>query len=125
MPPTTSTNIHHVLVKRQLLRFNLGGQEQNPDISGHKNQVMYGSAADSEMKLTLLRKVGHQAGRILKGGTDVVIAPVTYRDGQLQLGVGVGVGVGVVFFQIGVELYGVGAGHTLAGVGVGVFQLRF
>ncbi|CAF1266602.1 unnamed protein product [Rotaria magnacalcarata] len=74
MPPTTSTNIHHVLVKRQLLRFNLGGQEQNPDISGHKNQVMYGSAADSEMKLTLLRKAGHQAGRILEGGTDIVVA---------------------------------------------------
>ena len=78
MPPTTSANIHHVLVKRQLIRFNLGGQEQNPDISGHKNQVMYGSAADSEMKLTLLRKAGHQAGRIIEGGIDVVIAPVRW-----------------------------------------------
>ncbi|CAF2057506.1 unnamed protein product [Rotaria magnacalcarata] len=78
MPPTTSTNIHHVLVKRQLLRFNLGGQEQNPDISGDNNKVMFGSAADAKMKLTLLRKAGHQAGRILEGGTDIVVAPARW-----------------------------------------------
>ena len=31
----------------------------------------------------------------------------------------------MVFFQIGVELYGVGAGHTLVGVGVGVELIFF
>ncbi|CAF3167299.1 unnamed protein product [Rotaria socialis] len=37
--------------------------------------VTYGNEASPEQQTTLLRKAGDQAGRILEGGADVVIAP--------------------------------------------------
>ena len=78
MSPIINTNNHHFLVKRQLLKANIGGQEQNPKIHGNNNKVMFGSAADAEAQLTLLRKAGQQVGKILEGGTDVVLAPAKW-----------------------------------------------
>ncbi|CAF4284864.1 unnamed protein product, partial [Rotaria magnacalcarata] len=69
---------HRSIIKRQLLKINLGGLEKNPQISGTNNKVSYGDGASREQQKTLLRKAGDQAGRILEGGTDVVIAPAKW-----------------------------------------------
>ncbi|CAF3273736.1 unnamed protein product [Rotaria socialis] len=69
---------HRSIIKRQLLKINLGGLEKNPQISGTNNKVSYGDGASREQQTTLLRKAGDQAGRILEGGTDVVIAPAKW-----------------------------------------------
>ncbi|CAF5200543.1 unnamed protein product, partial [Rotaria magnacalcarata] len=66
---------HRSIIKRQLFRINFGGLEKNPQITGNDNKVSYGDGASREQQTTLLRKAGDQAGRILEGGTDVVIAP--------------------------------------------------
>ncbi|CAF1615749.1 unnamed protein product [Rotaria magnacalcarata] len=66
------------IVKRQIIKVNLGGLEKNPQITGSDNKVFYGDGAGREEQTTLLRKAGDHAGRILEGGTDVVIAPVKW-----------------------------------------------
>ncbi|CAF3628474.1 unnamed protein product [Rotaria socialis] len=66
---------HRSMIKRQLFRINFGGLEKNPQISRTDNKVTYGNEASPEQQTTLLRKAGDQAGRILEGGADVVIAP--------------------------------------------------
>ena len=71
---------HRSIVKRQLIKINLGGLEKNPQISGSDNKVVYGLEVGLEEQTTLLRKAGSQVGRILEGGTDVVIAPVKWLD---------------------------------------------
>lgn len=75
-----STKRSHSLVKRELLRVNLGGHETNPNayIKGNENKVIFGGGDDQDLQLTLLRKAGHQAGRLLEGGTDVAMAPAKW-----------------------------------------------
>ncbi|CAF4060280.1 unnamed protein product [Rotaria magnacalcarata] len=74
---------HRSIIKRQLFRINFGGLEKNPQISGTDNKVSCGDGASREQQTTLLRKAGDQAGRILEGETDVVIAPAKWLVNML------------------------------------------
>ncbi|CAF4262950.1 unnamed protein product [Rotaria magnacalcarata] len=71
---------HSPFFKRQLLKVNIGGHEKNTNhyINGNDNNLNFDSEESQEEQLTLLRKAGQQAGRILEGGTDVAMAPVKW-----------------------------------------------
>ncbi len=62
----------------QLVRLNLGGSENNPKIIGNGNAVHFGTGHEKEEDKTLLRKAGTQVGRILEGGTDIVVSPAKW-----------------------------------------------
>jgi hypothetical protein len=82
-PAIFNTTRKHSLVKRQnnILRFlkiNLGGKENNPEISGSHNKVIMDGSKDKDEEATLLLKAGHQVSRIMDGTTDVIVAPAKY-----------------------------------------------
>ncbi|CAM4843652.1 unnamed protein product [Rotaria magnacalcarata] len=66
------------VVQRQSFIYLKVVLKKNPQITGSDNKVFYGDGAGREEQTTLLRKAGDHAGRILEGGTDVVIAPVKW-----------------------------------------------
>lgn len=68
------------LSKRALLKVNFGGRESNPYIAGDRNQITFNASPQqqAEDEETLLRKAGTQVGKILEGGTDLVIAPAKW-----------------------------------------------
>ncbi|CAF0899949.1 unnamed protein product [Adineta ricciae] len=63
--------------KRAAIRWNIGGHEQNTVISGANNSLRTTNPVDSNDE-TLLRKFGSQLGRMLQGGTDIVISPAKW-----------------------------------------------
>jgi hypothetical protein len=71
------------IVTRSLFKSNIGGSESNPYIQGNDNRITYGGAAKLEEPATLLQKAGHQVGRILEGGTEIVTAPAKWL-GHMQ-----------------------------------------
>ena len=71
------------IVRRSLFQSNVGGSESNPSIQGNDNQITYGAGTKSEEPVTLVQKAGHQVGRILEGGTEIVTAPAKWL-GHMQ-----------------------------------------
>jgi hypothetical protein len=65
-------------VKRELFKLNIGGHESNPQINGANNQVLSVGEPEKGEPSTLLRKAGNQVGKILEGGTNIVIAPAKW-----------------------------------------------
>jgi len=83
-------NTRHLnLVKRQLLKWNVGGQEitnSHNNIINANNSVV--SVGIKEGKLlddeTLLRKAGSQIGRILEGSADLAVSPARWINHMQQ-----------------------------------------
>ena len=78
MLPITLSATHRSLAKRQLMKFNLGGHESNANIKGNENKVAFGGEMGANGQRTLLRKAGHEIGKILEGGVDIVISPAKW-----------------------------------------------
>jgi hypothetical protein len=66
------------LFKRQLFRWNLGGHESNNIISGNNDKMVVNNGPKKVDEETLARKAGHQIGRVLEGGADLVVAPAKW-----------------------------------------------
>lgn len=62
---------------RAAIRWNLGGHEQNTLISGNHNSMGTMNPLDTNDE-TLLRKIGHQFGRVFEGSTDLVLSPAKW-----------------------------------------------
>jgi hypothetical protein len=80
MPPAMFNTSRVQLVKRELLKMNIGGRETNPHVIGDRNHISFntGSRKEEDGEETLLRKTGTEIGRILEGGTNVVLAPAKW-----------------------------------------------
>ena len=78
--PTIMFNetVSHSLVKRQFMKWNVGGHETNPSITGSNNHVFLPSTPDIKEQETLLRKAGDQVGKLLEGGASVALAPAKW-----------------------------------------------
>ncbi|CAF3416996.1 unnamed protein product [Rotaria socialis] len=72
--------VTHLANLRRLKRggFSIGGSENNPTITGTQNVVSIGTDSSSSGQETLIRKAGHQIGRVFEGGADLVTAPVRW-----------------------------------------------
>lgn len=70
------------LVKRGIIgvKNNIGGKENNVNIDGTNNKIMLSNAPQEEQDETLLRKTGTQVGRLLEGGTDIIVAPAKWLN---------------------------------------------
>ena len=70
------------MVKRGVFEFrnNVGGKETNVQIDGTSNSIMLGNTPQKEEDETLLQKTGTQVGRLLEGGTDIVVAPAKWLN---------------------------------------------
>jgi hypothetical protein len=64
--------------KRDLFRWNLGGEEQNNVITGNQNDLHVEGSSGNENGQTLVRKAGHQIGKVFEGGADLIIAPAKW-----------------------------------------------
>jgi hypothetical protein len=71
-------------VKRQLIKINFGGHENNPSIGGSNNKVVLPGEQEHEEQSTLLRKAGHQVGKIIVGGTDIATAPAKWLNHMMD-----------------------------------------
>ena len=64
--------------------FNFGGAESNvenkPTILGENNNINIGIDPSKIPQETLVRKVGHEVGRVLESGADLVTAPVKWMN---------------------------------------------
>jgi hypothetical protein len=65
-------------VKRELFKVNIGEHESNPQIAGNNNKVLTAADLEKGEPSTLLRKAGDQVGKILEGGTSIVVAPAKW-----------------------------------------------
>ncbi|CAF1314341.1 unnamed protein product [Adineta ricciae] len=74
----SNETIRRSLVKRQFMKWNIGGHETNPSITGSNNKVFLPVTEDIKEQETLLRRAGDQVGKILEGGTSVVLAPAKW-----------------------------------------------
>ena len=59
-------------------KTNFGGNEKNAKIAGNDNKIIFNGGSSKEEQETLLRKTGAQVGRLLEGGTDLVVAPAKW-----------------------------------------------
>lgn len=86
MPPPMFNARRLPLVKRGILEFtnNIGGKETNVNIDGTNNKIMLGPSSQKEEEETLLKKTGTQVGRLLEGGTDIVVAPAKWLNHMLD-----------------------------------------
>lgn len=67
-----------IIVKREFLRFNLGGEESNNIIKGNNNNFSMVTRSKNPEDETLLRRTGHEIGRVLQGGADLAVAPAKF-----------------------------------------------
>lgn len=67
-----------ILVKRGFLHFNLGGEESNNIIKGNSNNFSMVTRSKNLEDETLLRRTGHEFGRVLQGGADLAVAPAKF-----------------------------------------------
>ena len=70
----TSSN----LSKRSLISWRFGSHEQHNSIQGSNNKLEVNSGISKPGQETLIRKAGHEIGRVLEGGTDVLTAPAKW-----------------------------------------------
>ena len=59
-------------------KINFGGSEKNAKIAGNDNKILFNDGPSNEEQETLLRKTGAQVGRLLEGGTDLMVAPAKW-----------------------------------------------
>ena len=78
MPVAMFHDRHSRDVKRDVLHWNFGGQEQSNVIQGNNNHFTATHASKTQSDETLLRKAGAQLGRVIEGGTDLVISPAKW-----------------------------------------------
>jgi hypothetical protein len=82
MPPTA----HHIVPRSESSKrnsfLNFGSAETNVDnkpiISGEYNNVNIGVDPSKMGQETLMRKVGHEVGKVIEGGADLVTTPVKW-----------------------------------------------
>lgn len=70
------SNTVHSISKRGL--WNIGGHENHQKVHGNENQINIGVEPSRVGQETLLRKAGHQLGRVLEGGSDLLVAPAKW-----------------------------------------------
>jgi hypothetical protein len=70
-------NVRRYSRVKRLFKWNIGGQETNHLIQGNDNVVTNGDS-NKPGEETLLRKAGSQVGKVLQGGTDLVVAPAKW-----------------------------------------------
>lgn len=62
------------------LKTNFGGEEKIVKVAGNNNQVTFHGKRSDDEESTLLRKASAQVGRILEGGTDIVVSPAKWLN---------------------------------------------
>lgn len=78
MPSSMYNSARRTLVKREFLRWNIGGQESNNIIKGNNNKFSMATRSKYPEDETLLRRTGHEIGRVVQGGADLVVAPAKF-----------------------------------------------
>lgn len=79
MPPAMYNTRHIALIKRQLFKASIGGIEHNPQITGNDNHLnIHGQPKQQET--TLVHQTVDEAGKILKAGTNLIIAPIKWIE---------------------------------------------
>lgn len=79
MPLATYNTRRFSLVKRQLFKSSIGGNEHNPQITGDRNQINF-HGPPREGESTAVQQTFGEAGKLLKAGTNLIIAPIKWLE---------------------------------------------
>lgn len=66
--------------KRSLISWKFGTNEDHNTIHGNDNKVEIHNGVSKQGQETLVRKAGHEIGRVLEGGTDILTAPAKWLN---------------------------------------------